>query len=53
MSQSIVLKPNSSNGGLTAQANSSAKRWTPKAEKLPPVDHGYAWVIVAGTVFNF
>ena len=37
-----------SSNGVAADKETKAK--TKKPSGLPPVDHGYAWVIVAGTV---
>ena len=51
---SVELKSYVSTGNVAVNANNSttsnANRPTNKSEKLPPVDSGYAWVIVVGTI---
>lgn len=44
MAKSADLKQSSPNGDGAGQAKAR------KSEKLPPIDHGYAWVIVGSTL---
>lgn len=58
MSKSVEFKMNLSNGDNTVEgaclsSSPATNQPRPCQVRLPPVDRGYAWVIVVGILFSF